>query len=881
MKGIAVVRTACTLVFFALGLLAPAGGPALASDPTPLQPEGREGLGPDRNYDITKLILELSLDLERGRVEGAATHRLTLLGKPTKELAFHQTGLDVSAVTVDGTSTAFRLTDTWLFVTLPSSVGESSAAAGLEVRIEYSAEPTVGLHFRRPGKTSPDLYAEVWSQGENSDNRHWFPTWDHPSDRFEYEGIFTADSKLTVVSNGELVRRSDGQRGRSTWHYRLEGADLVSYLVMVAAGPYERYVDRWGDREVSYYVPPGTGEDITRLGLGETVSILDFFSEITGVPYPYSDYKQVFVQRFIYSGMENTTATVMEAGLLHEPRVHEHTADWTEGVVAHELAHQWYGDQLTCAIWREMWLNEGFASFFTNLWMSESRGMEHAAAATLRTYASVRLEDKSKAKPLVTRFWNSDGDGRANPYSKGSSVLQMLRVYLGDTVFFAGIRKYTQDNQHSSVETEDLRRAFEAVSGERLDWFFDQWVFLAGHPKLKVSHKTDSEEGRLIVSLRQVQKIEGATPRFILPIDLEIATTEGRRIERVWLEDGEASIKLDLEGDLLWLGFDPQAGLLAEIEQQQSPDEWLAQLADSEYPVARLRAIDALNERKGPPTEAMRSQLVALAQDSEAAGVLRIRAISAIGAWRDDRAADRLLALLGSEREGSAKLRDEVVEQLGNGLVRKDVIVALDRALLKDSSLHVRAQALESLADLLGPGARGRAKTALKGRRTYRDIVERSAVSVLGRVGTLADLASLALLRRPTTRRHLLHGALWASVRLAGKADLGEARKAARLPIARDAERLLRDLNLRTRQTAVSVLGSVGDRRSIQELRALTKRENYAPLAESAESAVQSIRERDDRAHDPTPAAVEARLKKLEERIDAAEGELKRLEERR
>jgi HEAT repeat protein len=347
------------------------------------------------------------------------------------------------------------------------------------------------------------------------------------------------------------------------------------------------------------------------------------------------------------------------------------------------------------------------------------------------------------------------------------------------------------------------------------------------------------------------------------------------------LEDGEASIKLDLEGDLLWLGFDPQAGLLAEIEQQQSPDEWLAQLADSEYPVARLRAIDALNERKGPPTEAMRSQLVALAQDSEAAGVLRIRAISAIGAWRDDRAADRLLALLGSEREGSAKLRDEVVEQLGNGLVRKDVIVALDRALLKDSSLHVRAQALESLADLLGPGARGRAKTALKGRRTYRDIVERSAVSVLGRVGTLADLASLALLRRPTTRRHLLHGALWASVRLAGKADLGEARKAARLPIARDAERLLRDLNLRTRQTAVSVLGSVGDRRSIQELRALTKRENYAPLAESAESAVQSIRERDDRAHDPTPAAVEARLKKLEERIDAAEGELKRLEERR
>ena len=865
-----------SLVSLALGL-----GPVLAGEESVLQPEGRDGVGLDHDYDISKLKLELALDIERGRVEGAATHQLTLRGSPGKEIAFHQTGLNVSGVAVGGRPAAFRLTDTWLFVTLPAEIetpGQGARTSPLEVRIEYSAQPTTGLHFRRPGKTSSDRYMEVWSQGEDTDNRHWFPTWDHPADRFEYEGIFSVDSKLTVVSNGELVSRTEGKDGRSTWHYRLAGADLVSYLVMVAAGPYESYTDHWEGREVSYFVPPGTGEEVTRLALGETAQMLDFFSQITGVPYPYSDYKQVFVQRFIYSGMENTTATVMEANLLHDEKVHEHADDWTEGVVAHELAHQWYGDQLTCAIWREMWLNEGFASFFTNLWMTKSRGPEHGAAVTLDTYDRVRRADKRKARPLVTRFWNSEGDKRANPYSKGSSVLQMLRVYLGDDVFFAGLRKYTRDNQHGVVETVDLRRALEEVSGQRLDWFFDQWVFLVGHPELKVSHKVDSEKGHLTVSLRQVQKVDGVAPRFVLPIDLEVATSEGRRVERVWLEDGETDVRLAISGDFQWLGFDPRAGLLAEIDQQQSPEEWLAQLAGSDYPAARLRALEALKQRKGAPTENMRRQLGEFAADKDLPLVLRTRAISVIGSWRDEQTADLLLPLL---KGGSAKVRTEVATQLGKGQARPDVIAGLDGALRSDPSLHVRARALESLADLLGPAAAGRARAALKGRRSYRGIVERRAASVLGRVGGLGDLRLLAGLRRPTTERHLLHAALWASVRLAGKAELGEARQMARRPIARDAERLLYDLNLRTRQTAVSVLGSVGDRRSVEELRGLTKRENYAPLAKAVEGEIKSIRGREDTAHDPTPAEVQARLKDLEERVDAAEGELKRLEERR
>ena len=172
-----------------------------------------------------------------------------------------------------------------------------------------------------------------------------------------------------------------------------------------------------------------------------------------------------------------------------------------------------------------MWLNEGFATYFAHLWMEKARGEDWGAAAMLRTYARVMRADGKGARPLLTRFYNEPGESRANPYSKGACVLQMLRVYLGDEVFFSGIQKYTRDHQHSAVETIDLRRAFEAVSGERLDWFFDQWVFLAGHPKISVSHRVDSESGDVFVTLRQTQKVEGLTPSFILPVDLPATMT--------------------------------------------------------------------------------------------------------------------------------------------------------------------------------------------------------------------------------------------------------------------------------------------------------------------------------------------------------------------
>ncbi|MEE2829467.1 MAG: M1 family metallopeptidase [Myxococcota bacterium] len=869
------VLAVLTVLFPGSILLAAPG----SSEGRSFQPEGRGGLGPDHSYDIQRLVLDLAINLDEGSVAGTATHHLDLLPGQGNEIAFHQTGLTIESVRLSGEDLPFRVTDSWLFVTLPE--GSAAAEDPLPVEIGYRARPTAGLHFRRPGPDSSDLRAEVWSQGEDTDNRHWFPTWDHPSDRFAYEGYFTVDDQYTVISNGDLQGKEKRGDGTTRWHFALTEHDLVSYLVMVAVGSYARYEDRWRDRELLYFVPPTMDEETARLNLEDTPAVLDFFSEVTGLDYVYSDYKQVFVQRFIYSGMENTTATVMNETLLHTPLVHEEVDDWTEGVIAHEIAHQWYGDLLTCGIWREMWLNEGFASFLTKLWMSESRGPEQGAVQFWRTYQSVLRRDRHGARPLVLRFWNNEDDGRSNPYSKGSSVLQMLRVLLGEEVFFAGLRKYTRDNQYSDVETEDVRRAFEAVSGQRLDWFFDQWVFLAGHPKLSVKHSIDLDSQTIRVSIRQTQDTGDLVPRFILPIDLELATSEGTRVERLWMEDEEVAAVFDIAGDFQWLGFDPRGGLLAEVEQDQSPGEWLAQLSGSEFPYAQLRAFRALRDRKGAPPPELRERMTEIARDSSAPFAWRKEALGVIGSWRDDAASDVLLEVLASEETGSSRLRSRACELLGEGPQRPDVVQALDRRVRSDRVAQVRASALSALAALLGEQARPRILAALRQPKTYRWVLQKRAADLLGRWGEPEDLSKLSKFRSPRMPRKLLHASLYASVRIAERAETAADRRRARRPVARAAERLLYDLNLRTRQAAVSVLASVGDSRSIQELEALSRRENYPSLLRSAEGSIQSIRQRKDKDPAPTPGEVDARLKKLEERLDAAEKELKQLEERR
>jgi len=851
------------------------------AEPPDLQSDAAGEDAPDRTVDIRHYALDVTVDLRAGTVEGTATLTVRPLREGLREVVLHQVGLDVLGATVGGVEAAVTTGPT----TMGVAVDAPPVGADLVLAIRYRAEPSIGLHFRRPGPDSPDTYVEAWTQGEDIDNRHWIPGWDFPTDRFTYEGRFTIPDGFTALSNGTLESKTPAARsGWTTWHYALRDQDLVGYLIMFAAAEYKVFTDAWRGRPVGYYVSPDADEQSARLLLGKTPRMLEWMSTFVGVEYPYPAYNQVTVQRFIYTGMENTTATVLDRRLLLPPAPHR-PSKHTESIIAHELAHQWFGDQLTCRTWAHLWLNEGMTTWMADEWLRAEFGEDEWAASTFGRYQGIVRSDDRTPYPMVGTFYNrTSGRKNAHVYSKGATVTHMLRVLLGDEAFFRGLQLYATRHQHGLVESEDLRRAMEDASGLHLRWFFDQWVYLAGHPKVSVGHRVDAESGRLRITLRQTQGTDGLIPTFHLPIDLEIATSTGTRIERVVLDGAESALSIDLAGaDLLYVGVDPFAGVLMDLAQEQTAQEWTNQL-QSTRAFTRRRAIEGLKQLQGTIPEPTRSVVETLARDTLSPGVARRMAVTVLGEWRDEAARAVLVEVLNGERPDApySALRSQIVQELAKVEPTPEVIAAVAKVLDGDRDHWARGQAMKTLTALEERRVRPRAIAALRGPRSESGWVQRHAADALGRWGEPEDMGALErVFRADTPGTRLRHTALRAAAALVDRVPAGPERERAREPVREAAEEWLKSLHLRDRQVALGLLGRVGDAGSIERIAAMTRWDDTPSMADRAASVIEKIRTRTETDADAAPGEVTAKLKALEERLDAMDRELDALQERR
>ncbi|HJN75532.1 MAG TPA: M1 family aminopeptidase [Myxococcota bacterium] len=810
---------------------------ALSSAPPKHGAPGVEA--PDRHWDLVHLELDLELSPAAGRIEGSATLSVEPMLPPASELRLDQVGLQIDEVLIDGEATTWRSDDTHLHVELDPSGSH-------EVYVAYSAEPETGLHFRGDG---PDTYTEVWSQGEGEDNRHWLPLWDHPNDRFTYRGTFRAPKGYSVLSNGVGGQNEDG-----SWTWELTEGDLVAYLVMVAAAEYQRVELDGGPVPIEWWLPPDATVEQAHNAAGRLPEMLRFFGELSGLPYPWANYREVYVQRFMYTGMENTTATVMHRRVLIDDEFLG-TRRGSESVVAHELAHQWYGDTLTCRSWHEIWLNEGFATFFSAEWMRHADGDEQFYANVAQRY------DGSHTGPLAGRFWSTpEGDHppSQNVYAKGSSVLQMLRVMLGEEAFWAGIHRYTTENAMGMVETDDLRRAFEDVTGLHLRWFFDQWVHLPGGAELKVSQSWDNDAGILTVHVEQVEKL------LVLPIDIEVGLSEESQRQRLWLDGESASVTFELEGAPAYVAIDPDAGLLAHVEVDQSNEMWQAQATRS-TPYARVRAIEALS--KDGDNEDF---LVGIAANVAAATAYRLEAIDALVGGGSGA---ELAELLDDEDE---RVRKKAAEALYGSTA--EVGAELRAAWRSERQPDVRASILRSLRPHDESFARRVALAEIKRPTSTHNPVHNAALNVLKKAGESNDLAAVLRLIREETHREVLHTGIWTAVGIAERQD-GKTRDRAREDLARELEPLVASTDLRTRQTAVSALGKVGDSESTSVLKAYRKLTRLQEQKDSATRAIDAIRDRKDPAKE-TDAEVGRRLEKLEDDLEGLRREVDEMKER-
>ena len=587
-------RLAATAVA-ALLLAVTLAGPANAADRRPFaRPGTPRRVERVRAFDVQHIKAELTLDPKAAALHGTVTHTLTPLHPKLAALTLDcGSKLKVARVgLVGGTGLDFEQERETLKVTLdrPYNPGETITLA-----IDYSGTPERGMNFVPADPARPEIQATAWTQGEAEENREWLPCYDYPNDRATSEMIVTVPKPWTVLSNGRLVDTKEAGDS-STFHWSME-VPHSSYLISIAASDFAVYRDKVGDLPVEYYVPRSVDEATARRALGATPKLIEFFGEKIGRSYPYAKYAQSTVPEFAMGGMENISATTLNDRIFRDETAAEEGDSFD--LVAHELAHQWFGDLLTCRDWSHIWLNEGFASYFAALAKEATEGEDPFRIGMARSLRGFIAGDAQYRRPLVeARYENPERlfDGVA--YNKGACVLHALRGLLGDEAWWAGIRRYVKDNEAKVVDTGDFRRAMEAASGRDLGWFFDQWAAKAGYAELKAKWRFEEADKTVRVRIDQVQVVDESTPLFRLPTTLELsAGSESSRSVAIVIDGASQEFIVPADRSPKMVRIDPKGWLLATVEWDKPAEEWAYQLEHCPDVLGRLDAARALGQK--------------------------------------------------------------------------------------------------------------------------------------------------------------------------------------------------------------------------------------------------------------------------------------------
>ncbi|MGD9589583.1 MAG: M1 family metallopeptidase [Pyrinomonadaceae bacterium] len=484
------------------------------------------------DYDVQHYVIRVSFDQAKKQVFGDTTVRLKPLKDGYKRVVLDSIGISYSSVALEGGDIplTFKTQGKSVIVDLDR---EYSAGETVAVRFKYTATPKKGIYFvaeRKASEGFPGHSAQIWTQGEPEEARYWFPSFDFPSDKATAEQFITAKKGDSVIGNGAFLGKADNPDGTSTHHFRMD-VPFPTYLVSFVVGGYVRIDEKYKEIPLGYYVYPGT-ESIVPKAYGKTKEMFRIFEDITKIDYPFVKYDQTIVASFSFGGMENITATTMadsEIFLAGNPLF----GGGVEDLVSHELAHSWFGNLVTCKNWAELWLNEGFATFFEAVSREKLYGREAYIFKVMNDAERFLAEDavNTKRHGLFNRNAadvDSLFDRAGTTYNKGGAVLHTLREQVGEEAFWKGVNVYLNRHKYGSVETTDLKKAMEESSGQDLGWFFDQWVYGLGAPKLTVRHTYAAASRTLTVTITQTQRQERFTPAaFKLPLDIEIQTPRG------------------------------------------------------------------------------------------------------------------------------------------------------------------------------------------------------------------------------------------------------------------------------------------------------------------------------------------------------------------
>jgi aminopeptidase N len=615
----------------------------------------------------------------------------------------------------------------------PAAFGDT-----VQFSISYTAriDNGHGLTFIEADTGAPRRPRQLWSQGEDDNNHDWFPTYDFPNDKATWEVVATVPKGFTAVSNGRLVQDRPNADGTRTLDWS-QDQPSATYLVSLVVAPLVKVPDRWRAIPVDYYVYP-QDQALARPLFRRTPDMIEVYSKLTGVPYPWTKYAQTTVADF-FGGMENVSATTL-VDWLPDARAYADRPWYAYELIAHELSHQWFGDYVTTANWANMWLNEGFATFMPGQYWRARQGDHAAQDYYLEQYDEALQIDSTRRMPLASL-------GSNNIYPKGALVLEMLRKYLGDERFWAGINRYLRDHAFGVAVTDDLRQAFLEATGENLDWFWNEWMYQAGLPRFSVSALWDSGGGTLSLTVKQTQSdtatadstgLRYSVPAaFRMPVSIRVGTRTGDVVQRAWLETREQTITVEGVPTAPTMVVFDDGNMIDKTLEFPQPTGWLAaQLAHDPDLWNRKWVIDQL----APLTA---DSLAARALSAAVVGadyfLTRIHAAVALAGFPP---AVAVPALAPALRDTSAQVRAAAVGALGN--LGGDSALALVRDRFEhDTSYQVRATALGALVALDSANAATLLRQGLK-TPSYQNVIQDVALAAIQHRGDTSFVEDVA-----------------------------------------------------------------------------------------------------------------------------------------
>jgi aminopeptidase N len=780
---------------------------------------------PDRAVDMLHIRIDVTPDFARHAVRGTTSLTFKPIAKPLEQLRLDGVDLTVHAVRADVPVADHTVTRRDVIVRFAEPIPVDREVT---LHIEHEAEPRRGLYFRTPDMGYPAGDTHVWTQGESHEARHWFPCHDYPNERSTTEVICHVPPEMTVLSNGRKVSEEvDAATGlkRVQW---IQEKPHVSYLVCLVAGNLSKLEGRHRDVPLGFYTQPSTAAEAVN-SFEDTASIMAFFEDDIGVAYPWGKYDQVTIQDFVAGGMENTSLTTLTDQTLHTKATE--TIRSSRSLDAHELAHQWFGDLVTCKDWSHLWLNEGFATYYAHLYDGHKFGRDELLYGLWNDAEGRILTQGDDTRPVVWKGYADAGeqfDYRA--YPKGGWVLHMLRSHFGDELYRKAVKTYLDRHALSTVTTDDLRQVFEELSGKPLDRFFDQWLYHARHPDLRIGYQWHPDEKLAHVTVRQTQPTGDKVLTFAFDTSVRFTFDDGTTVERPVRVSGAAhDFHFPLERQPKLVRFDPHYTLLAKVDFPVPESMHLAQLDVADDMIGRIIAVKGLEQTR---TRAAVERLGKALREDGFRGV-REQAAHALQAIGSDEA---LAELQKSLSQPDARVRRRVVEGVA-AHYRPGVMEQLVKIVGTEKNPAIQAVAINGLAKYQDPAARDTILDALRS-DSYRQEVAEAAMHALGqhRDATLLQPLIRLVDSKPDAFPPRVLGT---ALRTAG--ELGRLRDD-KASVRDFLTPYLHDARPSVRHAAIGALGELGDPQSEPLLQGLAKLGSSDRTGKVAEGALAALR---------------------------------------